>query len=411
MKFSCVGWWVCLLAISAPPVAAQRVAVFPQDYAMEMYFRFYLADGGPDEIRCVWFPQNDLQIGWKMTVNLRTGSVEILRDVYDPVRVAEHPNPGVLKADKIAAVREILAQLPPAQAMFPLAQCVLVAHDDGARMQVAQYNRVNPPALIQQLYELCGGNFSFGEADVRDALGLTADETEKYAARARPWSVPRVLDWYRQANNAADRKFWAHVLSVSGDPRAALELEKNLGQGDNSADLREMASYFFGQSAIQNRVTLAEAQAWFQTNRPRLEAQAAILSGQSPPAPPTLAPNCPEVVYHEIPVPHGGYDEATVTIDRTGQAHITLKRAVPLQRDFQLSVELIQQLRKLLSDNDFFTATEPKAPASPTMDAIELTVTADGQKRTIRQTWAPNFAPVSAYLAQLVFLTSASATP
>jgi len=404
-----LGW---LLALFPLLLAGQNVAVFPQDYAMEMYFRFYLADCGPDEIRCVWLANNDIQTGWKMTLNLRTGSVETVRDGYDATRVAEHPNPGELTAEKIAVLRHVLDSPPPTQEAFPIAQCVLIAHQVGAQVKIWQYNRVNPPPLVKELYDLSGGYISLGEADVRDSLSLTADETQKFAGYARPWTVPRVLAWYQQAKNADDRKFWAHVLAVSGDPRAALALEKNLGQGDQSADLREMASYFFGESATKDRITPADAQRWFHDHHPRLEAQAAILSGLPPPSLPIAEPNCPEVAYHEIASPHDDYTEATVTTDRAGLAHITLQRAVPVQHDFQLSGTLIAQLRQLLADGKFFTATEPTAPPSPTGGTTELSVTADGRKRTIHQAWAADFAPVRAYVSQLVFLTAAgSGTP
>jgi hypothetical protein len=401
-------WLGCLLAILPVSLAGQNVAVFPQDYAMEMYFRFYLADCGSDEIRCVWFANNDLQTGWKMTLNLHSGSVETVRDGYDATRVAEHPNPGELTAEKTAALRHILDSPPPTQEVFPLEQCLLIAQRVGAQVKIWQYNRVNPPPLVKQLYDLSGGYISLGEADVRDSLSLTADETEKFAGYARPWTVPRVLAWYQQAKNADDRKFWAHVLAVSGDPRAALALGKNLGQGDQSADLREMASYFFGESAIKDRITPADAQKWFQENRPRLAAQAAILSGQPPPSLPAAGPNCPEVAYHEVASPHDDYTEATVTIDRAGLAHITLQRAVPVQRDFQLSGTLIAQLRKLLDDGKFFTAAEPAAPPASALDRTELTIAVNGQKRTIHATWATDFAPVRAFVAQLTFLTAAS---
>ncbi len=411
MKIFRVFWLGLLLAASALPLAAQNVAIYQQDYAMEMYFRFFLADCRPDEIRCVWFPNNDLQIGWRMIIDLRTGSVETVRDTHDAARVNKHPSPGELNVDKIAALRQILTALPPTQEAFPMRQCVLVAHHVGVPVQITQYNRVNPPPIVQQLYDLGDGYISLGEADLRDMIGLTADETEKLAGFSRPWSVSRVLDWYRQAKNADDRKFWAHVLAVSGDPRAALALEKNLGQGDASTDLRDLASYFFDKSSVKNQQTLADAQKWFAANHPRLEAQAAILSGQPPPALPAADPNCPEVIYHENPGSHAAYDEATVTLDRAGLARIVLKRTVSVERDFQLSAELIVALRKLLTDNKFFTAAEPPASSTPYPSTAELSISADGQKRTIHQTWAPDFYPVRLYFSQLVFLTSSSMDP
>jgi hypothetical protein len=347
-------------------------------------------------------------------VDLRNGSVETRRDTYDAALEKERPTPGELKADKITAIQQLLTTLPPTQEAFPMPQCVFIAHRVGMDVQIAQYNRVNPPPFVKQFYDLSDGYISLGEADVRDLISLTADETEKLAGFARPWSVPRVLEWYQQAKSADDRKFWAHVLAVSGDPRAALALEKNLGQGDNSADLRELASYFFDKSAAKNEQTLADAQKWFKDHRPRLEAQAAILSGQPPPALPAADPNCPEISYHEITSSHAGYTDAAVTINRSGLAHITIKVSLPYERDFQLSAELIVQLRKLLADGTFFSAAEPPAPSSPYSSTTELTIAADGQKRTVHQTWAPDFAPLRAYVSQLIFLTAASivkATP
>ncbi|HTB63577.1 MAG TPA: hypothetical protein VK737_08310, partial [Opitutales bacterium] len=187
-----------------------------------------------------------------------------------------------------------------------------------------------------------------------------------------------------------------------------LALEKNLGQGDNSATLFDIASYFMEKSASLHPVTFADAQKWYQDNHPHLEAQAAILSGQPAPATPSVAPNCPEVTYHITGNPTISYSAATVTIDHTGLAHIAVQRAAPLTRDFPLSSELIAALRKIVADNNFFTAPEP-APAANSDLSTQLTIAFAGRQRTIHQPWLPEFAPVRAYVEQLIFLAIASA--
>jgi len=370
---------------------------------MQMYFRFYLDDCGPDEIRCVWFGQKDVHSGMITTVELRQGGVDTAREVNDATAYIPHFL-GHLDPAQIAALRSFFSPPPPSQDVFPMGESVFVAHREGGTVQVAQYNRVVPPPLVRRLFDLAKSDIALGEPDVGSAISLRVDELDRLTSHPRPWTVPRMLDWYAQAATPTDRQFWAHILTVSGDPRAALALEKNLGQGDNSASLREMASDFFGHSYDKDKQTLADARQWFKDNHPRLEAQAAILNGKTPPALPATPP-CPDVTFHEIPGPHANYDEATVTLDRSGLAHIAIKQKSPLGRDFVLGSELAAHLSQLVTDGKFFTAAEPPAPTASATGSTELTIAFDGQKRTVHQVWAPDFAPLRDYFSELIFLT------
>jgi hypothetical protein len=402
-----------LLALRPAPLAAQiGVSEIPRPDAMQMRFLFYLEDCGPDEVRCVWFHNHSLNVGLKMTLDLRRGSVATEREVVDWATQGGEPPAGQLDAAQISEVRQIIAQLPPSQDAFAMAECLLLAHREGGKVGISQYNLVTPPPFVSHLYALAKAYIVLGEPDIRDDISPTVDELDRLAPFPRPWSVPRVLNWYGQANTPAERKFWAHVLAVSGDPRAALVLELNLGQGDNSADLREFASYFLGKSYAKDKQTLADAQQWYKENHARLVAQASILSGLPLPALPD-APVCPEVTFHDIAGPNAEYVEATVTIDRAGLAHISIKGKVPVERDFPLGHELVFDLRQVVADAKFFTTSEPPEPVSPAKGKSELTVAFDGQKRTIHQVWGQDFAALRAYVTELIYLTLAStkATP
>jgi len=61
------------------------VAVTPEEgrnAAAKQHFKDYLAKCDTNEIRCVWFLQNDPRIGMAMTIHLDQETVFIVRDVY-----------------------------------------------------------------------------------------------------------------------------------------------------------------------------------------------------------------------------------------------------------------------------------------------------------------------------------------
>jgi len=278
-----LGW---LLVLLPSPVRAQiAISEIPQDSAMEQHFRTFLNGCAPDEIRCVWFNNNSVQVGMVLTLNLHDGSVATRRDVVDWAVQNSQNTPGALSADNIAEIKKLIATLPASQDIFPFAECVLLAEHSGPTVKVYQYNRINPPLAIQHIYDIAHASIAFGEPDVRDNVTLTMGQTSAYSTFSRPWSVPGVLNWYQQAKTADDRKFWAHVLAASADPRAALALEKNLGQGDNSADPVDLIYFFDHLQALKSHPTLADAQKWLKDNHPRLAAQAALLSPPPNPIP------------------------------------------------------------------------------------------------------------------------------
>ncbi len=283
------------IAATAPALRGGSYIVLPKDAEREAYFRAYLAACGPNEVRCVWFLNNDIGAGMKMTLNLQNGAVDTARDVFEFAEENQLHVPGKLSPSDLAAVRQIIATLPPSQDIFPMAACVCLAAQVDGKVKTFQYNLIAPPAPILRLYKLGGGNFISGEPDLRDEVTLTSDQVDKYRTFSRPWPLPRVLEWYQQAKDADARKFWAHVLAASCDPRAALALAPNLGQGDQSADVADFCEFFSNPDGDKNKQTLAAAQQWLADNHTTLAAKAALLSGLPAPAEtkPVSAPAAP----------------------------------------------------------------------------------------------------------------------
>lgn len=104
------------------------------------------------------------------------------------------------------------------------------------------------------------------------------EEAEKKLKKyPRPWTIPKVIQWYAATKIMKERLLWLRVLGASTDSRAALVLGKAL---DESGSICSTASeclqdyfiktvtYFDTESAI------ISAQKWWAENKARLKTEA-----------------------------------------------------------------------------------------------------------------------------------------
>jgi hypothetical protein len=104
---------------------------------------------------------------------------------------------------------------------------------------------------------------------------------------SQPFTVPKVIRWYRQAKDEKIRASLLRVLAASRDPRAALMLRKSMNEG--SLDLRWAATYglmdyfilFIVDGGTEQQIILV--QEWWEKNRERLEKEAKRIDSKATP--------------------------------------------------------------------------------------------------------------------------------
>jgi hypothetical protein len=104
------------------------------------------------------------------------------------------------------------------------------------------------------------------------------EAAKKFKKYPRPWTVPKVIEWYSATKVMNERLLWLRVLSASTDPRAALvlgEAMKEPGQITWTAGYC-LQDYFIkiylGYTDTES--TLISAQKWWKENKVRLEEEA-----------------------------------------------------------------------------------------------------------------------------------------
>ena len=105
---------------------------------------------------------------------------------------------------------------------------------------------------------------------------------------AKPWTVKKVLSWYKEAKDGKTRAHLLRVLAASRHPKAAIELGKALDD-DKSLDVRVSATYalldYFAPDAGLNGGTesaMFAAAKWWRENRQRLLTMAATQPATKP---------------------------------------------------------------------------------------------------------------------------------
>jgi hypothetical protein len=107
----------------------------------------------------------------------------------------------------------------------------------------------------------------------------------------RPWTLAKVLGWYREATDPATKAHLAHVLGASRDPRAALALGEMI---ESTATMDMWDARFAAGEALEERFvptpecgewpqaglqrrTWGSGLHWFQQNKARLAKMCAAL--------------------------------------------------------------------------------------------------------------------------------------
>ena len=101
---------------------------------------------------------------------------------------------------------------------------------------------------------------------------------------AKPWTVKKVLSWYKEAGDGKTRAHLLRVLAASRNPKAAIELGRSLE--DKNLDVRVAATYglldYFQTTLVSggSESHMAFAAKWWRENRRRLLLEVAALPGE-----------------------------------------------------------------------------------------------------------------------------------
>ena len=121
----------------------------------EAYFKTHLNECKADEIRCLYFLDDNPKIGEVMTIDLRSASVFTVRKVFD--WASQSSENRKLSHTQTETLRKLISDLPPSHEKLQFKESLLIAirRDDG--IHLFQYRRQKPPSVIQRIYDIGGG--------------------------------------------------------------------------------------------------------------------------------------------------------------------------------------------------------------------------------------------------------------
>jgi len=123
----------------------------------------YLTDCGTNEIRCLWFRQDNIKVGEIMSFNLRDQAVHTARWIwYSAIQATETHK---LTQAQLLSLQKIVEQLPVSDGRVELKRTVSVSTRVGGNLKVFHYDRRHAPAVILRLYDIGGGYFYDGKGE------------------------------------------------------------------------------------------------------------------------------------------------------------------------------------------------------------------------------------------------------
>jgi hypothetical protein len=143
-----LGSWLSGCSTGESQPAAKRDGV-------KQHFEGFLKAGGTNEVRCLWFLQDDPRIGMEMVIHLDDKSAYTVRDVYDWAEQAAETHR--LDDVQVSKIQEITSHLPPSDNNSPYVSSVFISINNGSTNKVFQYDRHCTPAIIRELYDFAGG--------------------------------------------------------------------------------------------------------------------------------------------------------------------------------------------------------------------------------------------------------------
>jgi|ERR1043166_1051102 hypothetical protein len=149
-------YFLVLLSIASLPLHAA------DDTNAIKYFEAFLNNCRTNEIRCLWFLQDQPKIGMVMTFNLPMSTVYTAREVYNWATQASDNRK--LTQPQVISLQEIMEKMPSSESTVRFAEAISVAIRRNGNVEIYHYHRSHPPSVIQRLYDIGGGYFYGGNS-------------------------------------------------------------------------------------------------------------------------------------------------------------------------------------------------------------------------------------------------------
>lgn len=137
---------------SAFPAVAPTLEQIP---AARQYFESYLNQCGPNDVRCLWFLDNNPRVGMVMTIDLNGQAVFTVRDVFDWAQQSAETR--TLSHSQVLTLKQIINDLPPSDTNSEFSGSVFVAKRNSAKTEVFRFDRRHPPPVVRRIYDIGGG--------------------------------------------------------------------------------------------------------------------------------------------------------------------------------------------------------------------------------------------------------------
>ena len=128
------------------------------DEAAIKYFNGYLSECSENEIRCVWFLNDSVQIGMVMSIDLKNSNVHTVRDVYDHAHQSSRTRE--LSHSQILTLKGLMAGMPKSNAEGNRFESVRIAFWREGKVEVREYARAKLPRAAERIYDIGGGYLS-----------------------------------------------------------------------------------------------------------------------------------------------------------------------------------------------------------------------------------------------------------
>lgn len=135
---------------AAEPTATQT---YEQINAIK-FFEDYLSKCPENEIRSVWFLDDNTQVGEIMTMNLQKYEVATVTEVYN--WASQHSESRKLSHYQVGALRSIVSILPQSTPNLLFGRGIHVAFVKDGKVHRRTYDRKAAPQMIQRLYDIGG---------------------------------------------------------------------------------------------------------------------------------------------------------------------------------------------------------------------------------------------------------------
>jgi len=119
------------------------------------HFQKYLSECPEHEIRCLWFPGNQLQAGMIMTVDLKAHKVHTACDVFNHAYQGAQIRPLSFEQVTFLEEHKLKMQFNESSKTVEFTAAVHVVYWHEGVRQTRSYPRISAPKFISDIYETC----------------------------------------------------------------------------------------------------------------------------------------------------------------------------------------------------------------------------------------------------------------